>query len=66
LLRDETGALTLRVVNLSPDSTVVTVDREGEPVVGNLIDLGGVEQGPFSGTASLRPWEILTLRLADI
>ena len=65
LFRDETGALTLRVVNLSPDSSVVAVDREGEPVVGTLVDLAGVEQEPFTGRAPLRPWEILTLRLAD-
>ena len=63
LLRDDHGALTLRVVNLSPEASVVTVVRDGNPVAGNVVDLTGAAHGPFDGRAELRPWEILTLRL---
>jgi alpha-mannosidase len=65
LLRDETGALTLRVVNLSPHPGVVTVTRDDEAVDGDVVDLTGAVQAEFTGRAPLRPWEILTLRLAD-
>ena len=63
LLRDDRGALTLRVVNLSPEPSVVTVARDGDPVAGNVVELTGTALGPFGGRAELRPWEILTLRL---
>jgi 2-O-(6-phospho-alpha-D-mannosyl)-D-glycerate hydrolase len=63
LLRDETGALTVRVVNLSPEPGDLGVTRHGEPVVGDVVDLAGEVLGPFGGRAGLRPWEILTLRL---
>ncbi len=63
LLRDDTGALTLRVVNLSPEPSVVSVARDEHPMAGSVVDLAGTEHEAFSGHAELRPWEILTLRL---
>ncbi len=65
LLRDGTGALTLRVVNLASEPTVVTVARAGAAVVGSVVDLAGTVRGIFGGSAPLRPWEILTVRLVD-
>jgi mannosylglycerate hydrolase len=65
LQRDDAGALTLRVVNLAPEAGEVAVSRDGAPVVGEVVDLAGIALGPFPGTAILRAWEILTLRLLD-
>ncbi len=65
LLRDATGALVLRVVNLAPEPAVVTVARDDGPCVGTVVDLTGAVQAEFVGSALLRPWEILTLRLVD-
>jgi hypothetical protein len=42
------------------------VSRDGAPVVGRVIDLAGTELDDFGGRAALRPWELLTLRLADV
>jgi 2-O-(6-phospho-alpha-D-mannosyl)-D-glycerate hydrolase len=65
LLRDATGALTLRVVNLSPEPSVVTVARDDGPCAGSVVALTGAVQAEFAGSAPLRPWEILTLRFVD-
>ena len=63
VLRDATGALVLRVVNISPEPSVVTMARDDGPCVGTVVDLTGAVQAEFAGSAPLRPWEILTLRL---
>jgi alpha-mannosidase len=65
LLRDETGARVLRVVNRTAGATELTVRRDGAPVRGHQVDLTGALLGPFDGRAVLRPWELLTLRLDE-
>jgi hypothetical protein len=66
LHRDDTGALVLRVVNRTPAATELTVARDGQPLTGTIVDLVGTELGGFAGAAALRPWELLTLRLAGL
>ncbi len=66
LFRDDTGALVLRLVNRTPDGAEVTVARDGRPLTGVVVDLTGVELAPFAGRTALRPWELLTLRLAHV
>jgi hypothetical protein len=66
LLRDADGALVLRVVNRTPFPTEVAVRHDGEPVAGHAVDLTGAELDSFEGRAPLRPWELLTLRLAGL
>ena len=66
LHRDDTGALVLRVVNRTPRDTELTVARDGGALTGSVVDLVGAELAPFDGRAALRPWELLTLRLAGV
>ncbi len=66
LLRDDSGTLVLRVMNRTPDDTVVTVTRDDSPVAGRIVDLAGTDLDAFPGTAPLRPWELVTLRLEGI
>jgi mannosylglycerate hydrolase len=66
LLRDESGALVLRAVNRTPIAGAVTVSRDGAPVAGRVVDLAGSDVAPFEGRRALRPWELLTVRLADL
>jgi alpha-mannosidase len=61
-----TGALTLRLVNLSPDAHTASVaDGDGQAIIGDVVDLVGEHQHEFTGSVDLRPWEIITLRLAS-
>jgi hypothetical protein len=62
LLRDDTGALVLRVVNRTPADITLSVGRDDAPLQGSVIDLTGAMLGPFTGRAQLGPWELLTLR----
>jgi len=66
LLRDESGALVLRVVNRTPHDAEVTVARDGAAITGRIVDLAGTELDRFDGRAPLRPWELLTLRLMGV
>jgi mannosylglycerate hydrolase len=61
VLRDASGARTVRVVNLSPEPAAVTVTW-GDDAPATPVDLAG-EVLARDG-AALRPWEILTLRSA--
>jgi alpha-mannosidase len=64
--RDETGALVVRVVNLSPAPSEVTLATgPGVPLTGDVIDLTGEPLGAFTGSAPLRPWQLLTVRGTD-
>jgi hypothetical protein len=65
LLRDDTGALVLRVVNRTPGDAELSVARDGTALTGRAIDLVGTDLGPFTGRVALRPWELLTVRLDD-
>jgi len=66
LLRDDTGALVVRVVNRTPVDAKLTVARDGTSLTGFAIDLTGAELAPFTGRAALRPWELLTLRFPGV
>jgi alpha-mannosidase len=66
LLRDDTGALVVRVVNRTPTDATVTVARDGAPLRGFTVDLTGAELAPFAGRAPLRAWELLTLRFPGV
>ena len=39
------------------------MQRDGAALTGEVVDLTGRALGSFAGTADLRPWEIVTLRL---
>jgi hypothetical protein len=42
------------------------VRAEGrEEVSGRIVDLAGAEVGTFRGVVEMRPWQILTVRVAD-
>ncbi len=61
-----TDALTLRLVNLSPSAQIASVaDTTGDAASGEVIDLVGERLHAFTGSVELRPWEIVTLRLAS-
>ena len=66
LLRDDTGALVVRVVNRTPAEATVTIARDGAPLAGFVIDLTGAELVPFAGRARLRAWELLTVRFPGV
>ena len=64
VIRDaETGALTVRVVNLSIEQVEAHIEVRGTPAVGEVVDLVGRRLRRFTGGVPLRPWEIVTLRL---
>ena len=66
LHRDDAGALVVRVVNLSPVPTEVTLaNPDGVPLEGDVVDLTGESLGAFTGSAPLRPWQLLTIRCTD-
>ena len=56
----------VRVVNLSPnpsEATLSTPATARSPAT--VVDLTGAVVGAFDGSVPLRPWELLTLRVAD-
>ena len=59
------GALVVRVFNVSPEPSVARVARGADAASGEIVDLRGRVTGTFAGDIELRPWEIVTLRLAD-
>ena len=62
VLREGSG-LTVRVFNASPEAACATVDHDGAPTRGWVVDLLGRPVQPFEADVPLRPWEIATLRL---
>jgi mannosylglycerate hydrolase len=60
--RDD-GALVVRLFNPSRGPVTATVDYDGAPASGQVVDLRGRTLEPFTGTAELRPSQILTLAL---
>jgi len=64
VLRDEHG-LVVRVFRTAADPGPVTVEHEGAPARGWVIDLRGNRLAPFDGSVDLRPWEICTLLLHE-
>ena len=59
----EPGGLTARVFNASPAPSTVTVDQDGGPASGWIVDLLGRPLEPFDGGFPLRAWGIATVRL---
>jgi hypothetical protein len=53
-------------VNRTPGDAELTVARDGAELPGRVVDLVGTDLGVFDGRRALRPWELLTLRLADV
>jgi mannosylglycerate hydrolase len=62
VLRDEHG-LVVRVFRTAAEPGPVTVEREGTPARGWVVDLRGNRLAPLEGSVELRPWEICTVRL---
>jgi alpha-mannosidase len=63
VVRDAAGALTIRLVNLSPTPTDALVSVAGVRARGDVVNLVGEAQHRFDGPVPMRPWEIVTLRL---
>src|SRR5439155_15220582 len=64
VLRAAAGApLTLRIFNPTPADTTARVVIGGEPGRGYVVDLLGAAVEPFSGSITLRPGQIVTIRL---
>jgi hypothetical protein len=59
------GGLIARLFRTAPEAGPVTVEHEGLPAVGWVIDLQGRPVEPFPGTLDLRPWQICTLQLSE-
>jgi len=57
------GGLVLRVFRTDAAPGPVSIEHEGEPARGWVIDLQGRPVAPFEGTVDLRQWEICTLQL---
>ena len=57
------GGLVLRVFRTDPGRGPVTIEHEGAPAHGWVIDLQGRPVAPFEGTVELTPWQICTLQL---
>ena len=58
------GGLVVRVFRTDAEAGPVTIEHEGSPARGWVIDLQGRPVAPFEGSVDLRPWEICTLQLA--
>jgi alpha-mannosidase len=59
----ERGQLVVRVFRTAADTGPVTVEHEGAPARGWVVDLRGARVAEFDGSVDLRPWELCTLRL---
>jgi hypothetical protein len=62
--RTPAGALAVRVFRSAPEPGPVTIEHDGAPGRGWVVDLAGRPIAPFEGHVELRPWEICTLQLA--
>ena len=57
------GGLLVRVFRSAADRGPVSIEYEGAPAHGWVIDLQGRPVAPFAGLLELRPWEICTVQL---
>jgi alpha-mannosidase len=57
------GGLVLRVFRSAAGAGPVSIEHEGAPARGWVIDLQGRPIAPFEGSVHLRPWQICTLQL---
>jgi len=62
-LTREAGGIALRCYNPLPTRATARLEREGKPVSGWVVDLLGAPLEPFEGEVTLRPAEIVTLRI---
>jgi alpha-mannosidase len=60
----DAGGLVVRLFRTAPDEGDVTVTQGGLPARGWVIDLRGAPVATFEGSVTLRPWQIVTLRLS--
>jgi hypothetical protein len=58
------GGLVVRVFRTAAEDGPVTVEHEGVPARGFVVDLQGAPLRAFEGEITMRPWEIATLQLA--
>ena len=58
------GGLVVRAFRTDPAPGTVTVEYEGAPGRGHVIDLRGRPVARFEGSVAARPWEIVTVQLA--
>lgn len=61
----EPAGLVVRVFRTEATEGPVTIERNGAPVTGWVVDLIGRPVEPFEGSVTLRPWQIATLRLDE-
>ena len=59
------GGIVVRVFRTATDAGTVTIEHEGVPARGFVIDLRGRPITGFEGEVELRPFEIATLQIAD-
>ncbi|HEY5014457.1 MAG TPA: glycoside hydrolase family 38 C-terminal domain-containing protein, partial [Acidimicrobiia bacterium] len=59
----DAGGLVVRLFRTEPEAGTVTVSYAGLPARGWVVDLRGAPLATFEGSVTLRPWEILTLRV---
>jgi alpha-mannosidase len=57
------GGLVVRAFRTAAGSGPLTVEHEGTPARGYVVDLRGRPIAPFEGQIDLRPWQIVTLQL---
>jgi alpha-mannosidase len=60
----DVGGLVVRLFRTASEGGEVTLNLDGVPARGWVIDLRGAPLTPFEGSVLLRPWEIVSLRLA--
>ena len=59
------GGIVVRVFRTAADAGPVTIEHEGVPARGFVVDLRGRPVTGFEGEVELRPFEIATLQIAD-
>jgi mannosylglycerate hydrolase len=57
------GGLVVRVFRTAADPGTITIEHEGVPARGFVVDLRGQPISAFEGTVELRPFEIATLQI---
>ena len=57
------GGLVLRMFRTEPAEGTVTIEHDGAPARGYVVDLRGRPADRFEHEITMRPWEITTLQL---
>jgi mannosylglycerate hydrolase len=61
----DAGGLVVRLFRTAPGTGEATVTQAGLPARGWIIDLRGAPLAAFDGSVTMRPWEIVSLRLSS-